>query len=65
MGAGDKKWDSIAERDLCMAVIMASHEGRVTYNWAKTHAIMESIGHAFTKDAMSLVALLSPGDEHC
>ncbi|KAM4059915.1 hypothetical protein HRG_002466 [Hirsutella rhossiliensis] len=53
MGRGEKKWDATAERDLCIAVIMASQEGRVTYNWPKTHAIMDSIGHAFTKDAMS------------
>lgn len=57
MGGPEKRWDSNTERDLCIAVFMATQTGRVSYNWAKTHEIMQSMGHTFTKDAISSVAL--------
>ncbi|KAH6891129.1 hypothetical protein B0T10DRAFT_595275 [Thelonectria olida] len=54
MPVGEKKWDSNAERDLCLAVILGNQEGeRARHNWPKVHAIMSSLGHGFTKDAIS------------
>lgn len=49
--AGDKKWDAAAERDLCVAIIMASHDGRTDYNWPRVHAFLAALGYQFTKDA--------------
>ncbi|KAK4070090.1 uncharacterized protein Triagg1_6511 [Trichoderma aggressivum f. europaeum] len=50
----EKKWDDSAERDLCVAIIMGSQDGtKRSYNWPRVEEIMTSLGHAFTKDAMS------------
>ncbi|PHH65165.1 hypothetical protein CDD81_3296 [Ophiocordyceps australis] len=48
-----KRWDAAAQRDLCIAVFLATQDGRITYNWGKTHAIMSERGYTFTKDAIS------------
>ncbi|KAF5670316.1 hypothetical protein FHETE_4561 [Fusarium heterosporum] len=50
----EKKWDSNAERDLCVAIIMGAADGeRMRYNWPKVHNSMEALGYSFTKDAIS------------
>ncbi|ODA81640.1 hypothetical protein RJ55_00141 [Drechmeria coniospora] len=53
MAGGDRKWDAAADRDLCVALIVSSHEGRVVHNWSKVHAILQQLGHSFTKEAIS------------
>ncbi|PFH60021.1 hypothetical protein XA68_11542 [Ophiocordyceps unilateralis] len=54
MGNGEKKWDATAERDLCTALMMSAQEGgRSNANWSKVCIMMESLGHGFTKEAMS------------
>ncbi|KAF4987319.1 hypothetical protein FGRMN_10444 [Fusarium graminum] len=50
----EKKWDSNAERDLCVAIITGAADGeRMRYNWPKVHNSMEALGYSFTKDAIS------------
>ncbi|KAK5997102.1 hypothetical protein PT974_02454 [Cladobotryum mycophilum] len=54
MAPQDKKWDDAAERDLCVAIIQGNQDGdRARYNWGKICEIMQGLGYAFTKDAMS------------
>ncbi|KAF4961463.1 hypothetical protein FSARC_10172 [Fusarium sarcochroum] len=54
MPPAEKKWDSNAERDLCVAIIMGAQEGdRMRYNWPKVHSSMQALGYPFTKDAIS------------
>lgn len=47
-----KKWDTAAELDLCMAVIITGGSS-TSYKWPEIHAIMHQLGHTFTKDAIS------------
>lgn len=53
-----KKWDLAADLDLCLAII---HTGGATssYKWPEVHEIMTSLGHDFTKDAISCVYLMA------
>ncbi|EHK24471.1 uncharacterized protein TRIVIDRAFT_219926 [Trichoderma virens Gv29-8] len=54
MAPQEKKWDDAAERDLCVAIIQGNQEGtKVRYNWPRVEEIMTSLGHSFTRDAMS------------
>ncbi|KAJ4859083.1 hypothetical protein T069G_07350 [Trichoderma breve] len=54
MAPAEKKWDDSAERDLCVAIIYANQDGaKKSYNWPRVEEIMTSLGHTFTKDAMS------------
>lgn len=56
MAPVEKKWDDSAERDLCVAIIQANQDGaKKTYNWPRVEEIMTTLGHTFTKDAMSYV----------
>ncbi|GAB0135001.1 hypothetical protein EsDP_00003353 [Epichloe bromicola] len=47
-----KKWDTAAELDLCMAVIITGGSSP-SYKWPEIHAVMCQLGHTFTKDAVS------------
>lgn len=51
MPASERKWDANAQRDLCLAVILTSHNGR-SHNWAQIHSLMDKMGYSFTKDAI-------------
>ncbi|PHH74674.1 hypothetical protein CDD82_4822 [Ophiocordyceps australis] len=53
MTGDTKRWDAAAQRDLCIAVFLATQEGRITYNWAKAHTIMSERGYTFTREAIS------------
>ncbi|KAI5466911.1 hypothetical protein BGZ63DRAFT_430327 [Mariannaea sp. PMI_226] len=54
MPGADKKWDSNAERDLCLAIIMGNQESeKARHNWPRVHTLMTNLGHSFTKDAIS------------
>ncbi|KAL7963596.1 hypothetical protein V8C34DRAFT_300102 [Trichoderma compactum] len=54
MAPVEKKWDDSAERDLCLAIIMGNQDGtKPRYNWPRVEEIMTSLGHTFTKDAMT------------
>ncbi|OAA70448.1 hypothetical protein ISF_02422 [Cordyceps fumosorosea ARSEF 2679] len=48
---GPKKWDGNAERDLCLAVLMAT--GESAKDWNNIHRVMTALGYDFTKDAMN------------
>ncbi|KHO02035.1 uncharacterized protein MAM_01036 [Metarhizium album ARSEF 1941] len=47
-----KKWETTDELDLCMAIILTGGSTN-SYKWPEIHEIMTSIGHGFTKDAIS------------
>lgn len=53
MPGGDKKWDPVAERDLCIAVFLGNSDNKIRFNWPKVVSIMEGLGYNFTKDAIS------------
>lgn len=56
-----KKWGFAEERDLAMAIILSKEapfkdgtpSKSPTVEWAKVATMMTTLGHTFTKDAMS------------
>ncbi|KAF7559718.1 hypothetical protein G7046_g4428 [Stylonectria norvegica] len=54
MPGPEKKWDIVAERDLCVAIILGNQDGdRARHNWPNVHNVMDKLGYHFTKDAIS------------
>ena len=52
-GKANKKWSDHAERDLCIAIMNSLMPEKPKYDWAKIVDTMNSLGHDFTKDAIS------------
>lgn len=52
-GKPNKKWSDHAERDLCISIMASLMPDKPKYDWARVVDIMGSLGHDFSKDAIS------------